>query len=85
MVITDGHVTGSPCGGIKEMAEKAREQGIHIFSVAASQSIDELGMREIANSPFELYRDDYMAVEIVNGRPEINIDSIDRIIKAMVI
>lgn len=85
VVITDGHVTGSPCGGIKEMAEKAREQGIHIFSVAASQSIDELGMREIANSPFELYRDDYMAVEIVNGRPEINIDSIDRIIKAMVI
>lgn len=85
VVITDGHVTGSPCGGIKEMAEKAREQGIHIFSVAASQSIDELGMREIASSPFELYRDDYMAVEIVNGRPEINIDSIDRIIKAMVI
>lgn len=85
VVITDGHVTGSPCGGIKAMAEKAREQGIHIFSVAASQLIDELGMREIASSPSELYRDDYMAVEIVNGRPEIKTDSIDRIIKAMVI
>ncbi|XP_076602837.1 collagen alpha-2(VI) chain-like isoform X2 [Chaetodon auriga] len=83
VVITDGHVTGSPCGGIKAMAEKAREQGIHIFSVAASRSIDEIGMREIASSPSELYRDDYIAVEIVGGRPRIKTDSIDRIIKAM--
>lgn len=85
VVITDGHVTGSPCGGIKAMAEKAREQGIRIFSVAASGNIDELGMREIASSPTELYRDDYMAVEIIDGRPKINADSINRIIKAMVI
>lgn len=83
VVITDGHVTGSPCGGIKAMAEKAREQGIHIFSVAASRSIDEIGMREIASSPTELYRDDYLAVDIVGGRPKIQTDSIDRIIKAM--
>ncbi|XP_038576277.1 collagen alpha-2(VI) chain-like isoform X1 [Micropterus salmoides] len=81
--ITDGHVTGNPCGGIKAMSEKAREQGIHIFSVAASRTIDELGMREIASSPSELYRDDYIAVEIVDGRSRINIESIDRIIKAM--
>lgn len=67
------------------MSEKAREQGIHIFSVAASRTIDELGMREIASSPSELYRDDYIAVEIVDGRSRINIESIDRIIKAMVI
>lgn len=67
------------------MAEKARERGIHIFSVAASRSIDEIGMREIASSPSELYRDDYIAVEIVDGRPKIKTDSIDRIIKAMVI
>lgn len=85
VVITDGHVTGSPCGGIKMMAEKAREKGIHIFSVAATKAIDELGMREIASSPYELYRDDYMAVEIVDGRPKIKTESIDRIIKAMVI
>lgn len=85
VVITDGHVTGSPCGGIKVTAERARERGIHIFSVAASRSIDEIGMREIASSPSELYRDDYIAVEIVNGRPKIRMDSIDRIIKAMVI
>lgn len=66
------------------MAEKAREQGIHIFSVAASRTIDELGMRELANSPSELYRDDYLAVEIVDGRSKIKTESIDRIIKAMV-
>ncbi len=85
VVITDGHVTGSPCGGIKAMAEKAREQGIQIFSVAASRSIDEIGMSEIASSPTELYRDDYLAVDIVEGRPRIKNNSIDRIIKAMVI
>lgn len=84
VVITDGHVTGSPCGGIKAAAESAREQGVHIFSVAASRSIDEVGMREIASSPVELYRDDYIAVEVVDGRPQIKTDSIDRIIKAMV-
>ncbi|XP_028993053.1 collagen alpha-2(VI) chain-like isoform X2 [Betta splendens] len=83
VVITDGHVTGNPCGGIKATAERAREQGIHVFSVAASRNIDELGMREIANSPYELYRDDYMAVEIVDGRPKMKTESIDRIIKAM--
>ncbi|TWW80715.1 Collagen alpha-2(VI) chain [Takifugu flavidus] len=83
VVITDGHVTGSPCGGIKAMSEKAREQGIHIFSVAASRKIDELGMREIASSPAGLYRDDYLAVDIVDGRPTIKTESIDRIIKAM--
>lgn len=85
VVITDGHVTGNPCGGIKMMAENAREQGIHIFSVAASANIDTLRMREIANSPSEVYRDNYIAVEIVDGRPKINTESIDHIIKAMVI
>lgn len=84
VVITDGHVTGSPCGGIKAMAEKAREQGIHIFSVAASRKIDESGLREIASSPVELYRGDYLAVDLVGGRPTIKTDSINRIIKAMV-
>lgn len=84
VVITDGHVTGNPCGGIKMMAENAREQGIQIFSVAASTNIDALGMREIANSPSELYRDTYTAVEIDDGRPKIDTTSIDRIIEAMV-
>ncbi len=66
------------------MAEKAREQGIQIFSVAASKIIDELGMRELANSPSELYRDEYVALEIVDGRSKIHTETIDRIIKAMV-
>ncbi|XP_040004022.1 collagen alpha-2(VI) chain-like isoform X2 [Xiphias gladius] len=83
VVITDGHETGHPCGGIKMMAERAREKGIHIFSVAASALLDELVMTEIADSPSELYRDNYTAVDIVHGRPEINSKSIDRIIKAM--
>uniref|UniRef100_A0A4W6FKE6 Collagen type VI alpha 2 chain n=1 Tax=Lates calcarifer TaxID=8187 RepID=A0A4W6FKE6_LATCA len=83
VVITDGHVTGSPCGGIKVMAESARDKGIQIFSVAASRMIDEIGMREIASSPIELYRDDYIVVDTLSGKPEIKTDSIDRIIKAM--
>lgn len=84
VVITDGHVTGSPCGGMKAAAEKARERGVHIFSVAASRSVDEIGLREMASSPAELYRDDYIAVEVVDGRPTIQTRSIDRIIQAMV-
>ncbi|XP_055007323.1 collagen alpha-2(VI) chain-like isoform X2 [Boleophthalmus pectinirostris] len=83
VVISDGHVTGSPCGGIKIMADRAREEGIQIFSVAASRVIDELGMREIASSPTDVYRDDFLAVDIVNGRPTIMTKTIDRIIKTM--
>uniref|UniRef100_A0A3B4Z8R7 VWFA domain-containing protein n=1 Tax=Stegastes partitus TaxID=144197 RepID=A0A3B4Z8R7_9TELE len=85
VVITDGHVTGNPCGGIKTMAEKAREQGIHIFSVAASRVIDDLGMREIASSPTELFRDNYVVVELIDNRLHISTATIDRIIKAMVL
>ncbi|XP_057708576.1 collagen alpha-2(VI) chain-like isoform X2 [Corythoichthys intestinalis] len=83
VVITDGHVTGSPCGGFKATADKAREQGIRIFSVAASQLIEETGMREIASSPTEVYRDNYSVMKIVHGRPKIRTESIDRIIQAM--
>uniref|UniRef100_A0A3B4WVU6 VWFA domain-containing protein n=1 Tax=Seriola lalandi dorsalis TaxID=1841481 RepID=A0A3B4WVU6_SERLL len=84
VVITDGHVTGNPCGGMKVMAERAREKGIHIFSVASSRRVDELAMSEIASSPQGVYRDDYIAVDIVDGRPKIKTESIDRIIQAMV-
>ncbi|KAM4561605.1 collagen alpha-2(VI) chain-like isoform 1-T1 [Fundulus diaphanus] len=83
VVITDGHVTGSPCSGIKVAAEKARDQGIHIFSVAASRRVDELGMREIASSPTEVYRDNYIAMEIVDGKPRMSTETIDRIMKVM--
>lgn len=84
VVITDGHVTGRPCGGIKVSAEEARDKGIRIFVVAASTNIDETGLREIANSPASLFRDKYMAVDLSQNRPILHIESIDRIIKAMV-
>uniref|UniRef100_A0A7N8XL25 Collagen, type VI, alpha 2 n=1 Tax=Mastacembelus armatus TaxID=205130 RepID=A0A7N8XL25_9TELE len=64
VVITDGHVTGNPCGGIKVAAEKARDEHIRIFAVAASKNIEETGLREIANSPSTVYRRDFMAVDL---------------------
>ncbi|XP_051815052.1 collagen alpha-2(VI) chain-like isoform X2 [Acanthochromis polyacanthus] len=83
VVITDGHETGHPCHGIKMAVEEAREKNIQIFSVAATRVIDEMGMREIASSPYELFRDDYIVVELRDNNLRINTTSIDRIIKAM--
>uniref|UniRef100_A0A7N8X042 Collagen alpha-2(VI) chain n=1 Tax=Mastacembelus armatus TaxID=205130 RepID=A0A7N8X042_9TELE len=68
VVITDGHVTGNPCGGIKVAAEKARDEHIRIFAVAASKNIEETGLREIANSPSTVYRRDFMAVDLSQGK-----------------
>lgn len=84
VVITDGHVTGNPCGGIKVSAERARDEGIRIFAVAASNNIDEMGMREIANSPGMVFRRDFMAVDLSQGIPIIQTQTINRIIKTMV-
>lgn len=84
VVITDGHVTGNPCGGIKVAAERARDKGIKIFSIASSNSLEELGLREIANSPVGVYRDNYMAVDLSRGRPELLTEHIDRIYNTMV-
>ncbi|KAI1899246.1 hypothetical protein AGOR_G00059830 [Albula goreensis] len=83
VVITDGHVTGNPCGGIKVSAERARDEGIKIFSVAATKKIEETGMREIANSPADVYRNAFMAVNTSGGTPQIMTSTIDRIIKTM--
>ncbi|XP_053738763.1 collagen alpha-2(VI) chain [Synchiropus splendidus] len=83
VVITDGHVTGEPCGGIKEAAEQARDEGIRLFVVAASDNIDEHGLKEIANSPSQVYRREYMAVDLKSGKPVIHVDTIDQIIKTM--
>lgn len=85
VVITDGHVTGSPCGGIKVAAEKARDEGIRIFVVAASKNVDENGLKEIANSPATVYRREFMAVDFSQGRAQIHTETIDRIIKTMVL
>lgn len=93
VVITDGHVTGNPCGGIKVAAERARDKGIHIFAVAASSSslsasafknVEETGLGEIANSPAAVYTDSFMAVDLSGATPAIHTQTIDRIIKTMV-
>lgn len=84
VVITDGHVTGKPCGGIKASAEEARDKGIRIFVVAASTNIDETGLREIANSPASVFRDKYMAVDLSQNRPILHTETMERIIKTMV-
>lgn len=84
VVITDGHVTGNPCGGIKVAAERARDEGIKMFVVAASKNVEETGLREIANSPTTVYRRDFMAVDLSQGRATIHTPTIDRIIKTMV-
>lgn len=84
VVITDGHVTGNPCGGIKVAAERARDEGIKIFAVAASNNIEETGLREIANSPAMVFRRDFMAVDLSQGKAIIQTDTIDRIVNTMV-
>ena len=84
VVITDGHVTGNPCQGIKVSAERAREAGIKMFVVAASKYVDETGLKEIANSPAAVYRRDFLAVDLSQGRAIIQDATIDRIIQTMV-
>lgn len=85
VVITDGHVTGNPCGGIKMSAEEARDKGIRVFVVASSSAnIEETGLSEIANSPASVFRDDFLAVNLTEGRPVIHNKTMDRIIKTMV-
>ncbi|XP_064167542.1 collagen alpha-2(VI) chain-like isoform X1 [Anguilla rostrata] len=83
VVITDGHVTGNPCGGIKVAGERARDDGIKIFAVGATTNLDETGMKEIASSPADLYRNDFLAVDLSLSPPKIMTSTIDRIIKTM--
>ncbi|XP_072117347.1 collagen alpha-2(VI) chain isoform X2 [Mobula birostris] len=87
VVITDGHVTGSHCGGIQTVAERARDLGIRVFAVATDDvevEVDprfEQTLRTIANFPHELYRNNYTAASAIDiNRP---IRSIDQIIHAM--
>lgn len=82
VVITDGHVTGSPCGGIKLQAERAREEGIRLFAVSPNRNLNEQGLRDIASTPLELYRSNYATMR--PDSTEIDQDTINRIIKVMV-
>jgi len=84
VVITDGHVTANPCGGIKMTAEEARDKGIRIFVVAASTNIEKTGLIDIASSPASVFRDDFMAVDFSQGKATIDTSTMDRIIKSMV-
>ncbi|KAJ8011007.1 hypothetical protein DPEC_G00053730 [Dallia pectoralis] len=83
VVITDGHVTGNPCGGVKVTAERARDEGIKMFVVAATKNVDETGLREIANSPATVYRKDFLAVDLTGSQARIQNDTIKRIIQTM--
>ncbi|XP_073433619.1 collagen alpha-2(VI) chain [Dendrobates tinctorius] len=82
VVITDGHVTGNPCGGMKTQADRAQLAGIKLFSVAASRDVYESGLREIANMPHELFRNSY-SVTNPNDQTEIDQRTIDKIIQVM--
>ncbi|XP_040213543.1 collagen alpha-2(VI) chain isoform X1 [Rana temporaria] len=82
VVITDGHVTGNPCGGVKAQVEAAQSKGIKLFSVAASRDVYESGLREIASQPYELFRNAY-TVTNPNDQTEIDQKTIDKIIQVM--
>ncbi|XP_063286126.1 collagen alpha-2(VI) chain isoform X1 [Pelobates fuscus] len=82
IVITDGHVTGNPCGGVKFQADRARDLGIKLFAVAASHDVYESGLREIANLPHELYRNSY-TVTTAADQTVIDEKTIDKIIQVM--
>ena len=73
---------GSPCGGIKLQAERAREEGIRLFAVPPNLKLNEQGLRDIANTPHELYRNNYATMR--PDSTEIDQDTINRIIKVMV-
>uniref|UniRef100_UPI00398E34D1 collagen alpha-2(VI) chain isoform X2 n=1 Tax=Pristiophorus japonicus TaxID=55135 RepID=UPI00398E34D1 len=87
IVITDGHVTGSPCGGMQLMAERARDAGIRVFAVSADDLRNEQdlryeqGLKTIANFPHELYRNNYAATSAVDNI--VPTKTIDRIIQVM--
>ncbi|XP_036393882.1 collagen alpha-2(VI) chain-like [Megalops cyprinoides] len=61
VVLTDGHITGSPCGGVQQAAEAAKAAGMKIFVVATNEDTMENELKQIASTPVELYRKDYLA------------------------
>ncbi|XP_041056411.1 collagen alpha-2(VI) chain isoform X2 [Carcharodon carcharias] len=86
IVVTDGHVTGSPCGGVQAMAERARDAGIKVFAVSTDDFRDVLSYKQvlkaIANLPHELYRNNYTATSAFgSARPDRTIDRIIQVMK----
>ncbi|XP_041758486.1 collagen alpha-2(VI) chain isoform X2 [Coregonus clupeaformis] len=71
VVLTDGHITGSPCGGVSQAAEAAKAAGIKIFVVATNEETMESELKQIVSSPVELYRKDYMAFPASNRQAAV--------------
>ncbi|KAM8967899.1 collagen alpha-2(VI) chain-like [Pelodytes ibericus] len=61
IVLTDGHITGNPCGGTIEAAETMRTAGVKAFVVATSLDTIESELLVIASNPAEIYRNMYLA------------------------
>ncbi|XP_053322720.1 collagen alpha-2(VI) chain-like [Spea bombifrons] len=61
IVLTDGHITGNPCGGIIHAAETMRTANVKTFVVATSRDTMESELLTIASSPAEIYRNNYLA------------------------
>ncbi|KAM4705076.1 collagen alpha-2(VI) chain-like [Rhinophrynus dorsalis] len=61
IILTDGHVSGNPCGGTTEAVEAMRAVGIKTFVVATSLDTIENELVTIASSPAEIYRNNYLA------------------------
>lgn len=72
VVLTDGHITGSPCGGVQVAAEAAKAAGIKIFVVATHFDTMESELKQIASSPVELYRKDYLAYPSGHRQSAVN-------------
>ncbi|XP_038833382.1 collagen alpha-2(VI) chain-like [Salvelinus namaycush] len=72
VVLTDGHITGSPCGGVSQAAEAAKAAGIKVFVVATNEETMESELKQIVSSPVELYRKDYMAFPASNRQAAVN-------------
>ncbi|XP_010833290.1 PREDICTED: collagen alpha-2(VI) chain [Bison bison bison] len=60
---------------------RAREEGIRLFAVPPNLKLNEQGLRDIANTPHELYRNNYATMR--PDSTEIDQDTINRIIKVM--
>lgn len=68
--------------GASSCRQSAREEGIRLFAVPPNLKLNEQGLRDIANTPHELYRNNYATMR--RDSTEIDQDTINRIIKVMV-
>ncbi|XP_067094346.1 collagen alpha-2(VI) chain-like [Osmerus mordax] len=72
VVLTDGYITGSPCGGVQQAAEEAKGAGMKIFVVATDKETVENELKQIASPPMEVYRRDYLAYPSIPRNAAVN-------------